>query len=70
LPKARVLVDRDAPDATPVPVRLTRLGELAALLKTLTEPLWAPNDVGLKVTTMLQEADMAKVEPQVVVLLY
>ena len=35
-----------------------------------TLPDCAPNVVGLKVTTMLHEADIAKVAPQVVVLLY
>lgn len=53
--------------AVPVPERLTEgIGTLVLLL-IVKEPLRAPVRVGVKVTVMVQDADTARVEPQLFV---
>src|ERR1035437_10222364 len=51
--------------ASPIPVRLSNCGELAALSEKLMVPVRAPGAVGLKVTEMVQLAPAATGEPQV-----
>lgn len=55
--------------ATPVPATPKVSGLVGVLLETLTVSDLAPNEVGEKVTTILQLALTANVAPQVVVLL-
>jgi hypothetical protein len=53
--------------ATPVPVRLAVCGLPVALSVMVTEAVRAPEDAGVKVTSMVQLAPAAKVAPQVLV---
>jgi hypothetical protein len=62
----RLAGESEAPGPVPVPDRLTEFGELAAFDATATEPLLAPDAVGLNVTDTLQVPAGATV-PQVVV---
>ena len=65
--KVRLVGDRFAIGATPVPVRLTVCGLPVALSVTVIAPGWLPVDVGLNVTLMVHLAPAATEAPQVLV---
>ena len=65
--KPNQVVERVAPGAVPVPVRLTVWVAGLALSTMVIEPLREPVAVGEKVTLREQEALGARVEPQVLV---
>ena len=66
VPSGSVVVDIVSA-TTPVPLRLTVLGLLGALLVIVTAPVRVPVAVGVKVTLIVQSAPAASVVPQVVV---
>jgi hypothetical protein len=55
------------PGTVPVPERLTPIGLLVALLVTASVPVWAPPEVGAKVTDTVQDAPAARAPPQLFV---
>jgi len=54
-------------DGTPVPLKITLCGLLAALLKTFATPIRPAVVVGVKVTPRLQDALLARLRPQLFV---
>ena len=64
LPKARLVGERLAEDAAPVPERLTLCGLPVALSVRVTAAVRVPAAVGLKVTLIVQLAPAATLDPQ------
>lgn len=64
LAKFRLLVDRDSPGVTPVPLSPIVRGLPAPLSVIVTEPERAPAAVGVKVTLIVQLVPGATLEPQ------
>ena len=67
LPKVKLVGDRVAPGATPVPLKLTDCGLPEALSVALSVPVRAPVAVGVKVTLMVQLVFTAREAGQLLV---
>jgi hypothetical protein len=67
LPKLRLVAERLAADAAPVPVRLTPWGLPVALSATLRVAVNVPPAAGVKVRLIVQAAPAATVDPQLLV---
>lgn len=67
LEKERLMGERLAADAAPVPVRLTLSGLPVRLAVTVTAAVRVPVTVGWKVTLIVQLAPAATLDPQLLV---
>jgi hypothetical protein len=67
LPKLKLVGEKEAAGAVPVPLSETLCGLPVALSVTVTVPFAAPATVGVKVTLIVHFASEASVAPQVFV---